>query len=224
MKTSIFLILLFLINTPGFSQNILESLSLKDELFGEYVEGEATSTDTIIDLRNGYYEAYASLGAGDKTILRQAAIFHNQDGSRTLGISITSYDFVCYNYETHFYEIPKSRDSMRMLMSEDILPDLSIRAFLKDTSVLSVLNKYLPALQKSYLGPDATIDEVLSEIYDIVYLLPQRGTDLISTLRVCDYIPTNEVSIPPDDWSIIANNFVSIVLEYDNTRKKFKKR
>lgn len=210
-------------NTLGFSQNILEALALKNDLIGEYVEGESRSTDTIIDLRNGYYEEYSAYGAGDKTIIRQAAIFHNHDGSRTLGISITSYDFVCYHYETNFYEISKMKDSINMLMHDDLLPDLSIREFIVDSNIFSVLNKYLPEIQKSYLGSNATIDEVLSEVYDIVYLLPQRGTSLITTLRVCDYIPTNIVSINPDDWSIIENDFVSIELEYDKTRKKFKK-
>lgn len=210
-------------NAQGFSQNILEALELKNDWIGEYVEGEAMSNDTIIDLRNGYYEEFFSDGEGDKTIIRQAAIFHNHDGSRTLGVSITSYDFVCYQYETSFHEIPKIKDSIRTLMNDDILPDLSIREFLMDSPILSVLNKYLPEIQKSYLGSNATIDELLSEVYDIVYILPQSGTSLISTLRVCDYIPTNEVGIAPDDWSTIENDFVSIELEYDKARKKFKK-
>ena len=74
------------------------------------------------------------------------------------------------------------------------------------------------------MDSNATIDKVLSEVYHIIYILPQRGTSLIATLKVCDYIPTNVVSIPPDDWSTIENDFGSIELEYDKTRKKFKKR
>ncbi len=224
MKTLTLFTSLILMNTLGFSQNILEALELKNDWIGEYVEGEAMANDTIIDLRNGYYEAFFSSGEGDKTIIRQAAIFHNHDGSRTLGISITSYDFVCYHYETSFHEIPKIKDSINTLINDDILPDLSIREFIIDPNIFSVLNKYLPEIKKNYLGSKATIDELLSEIYDIVYILPRRGTSLITTLRICDYIPTNEVGIAPSDWSIIEKGFVSIELEYDKTRKRFHKR
>ena len=51
------------------------------------------------------------------------------------------------------------------------------------------LNKYLPAIQENYLDSNATIDDVLSEVYDIVYILPQRGTNLIATLRVLRLYP-----------------------------------
>lgn len=181
------------------------------------------ATDTIIDLRNGYYEEFRSHGDGNKTIVRQAAIFHNHDGSRTLGISITEYDFVCFFDKTNFYEIPKSKDSIHTVLNDEILPDLTIREFVTDT-IVSVLNKYLPELQGNYLDSNDTIDKLLSEVYHIAYILPQRGTSLIATLGVCDYIPRNEVSITSDDWSIIENGFVSIELKYDKTRKKFKKR
>ena len=219
MRNLTLFIVLILMNTLGFSQNILEALQLKNDLIGEYVEGELMSNDTIIDLRNGYYEEFLSFKEGDKTIVRQAAIFHNHDGSRTLGISITEYDFVCFYNETNFYEISKSKDSIHTILNDDILPDLNIREFVIDT-IVSVLNKYLPELQGNYLDSNDTIDKLLSEVYQITYILPQRGTSLIATLGVCDYIP---VSISPDDWSIIENDFVSIELEYDKTRKKFKK-
>lgn len=223
MKTLIPCIILILLNTLGFSQNILEAMELSSDLIGEYAEGELTATDTIIDLRNGYYEEFLSYEAGHKTTIRQAAIFHNHDGSRTLGISITEYDFVCFYTETNFYEISKSKDSINSVLKDDILPDLDIKEFVVDTTVFSVLNEYLPDIQENYLDATATIDEILSEIYHITYLLPQRGTSLIATLRLCDYIPTNVVSISPDDWSIIENGFVFIGLEYDKTQKKFKK-
>ncbi len=223
MKTLIPFLILILMNISVFSQNILEALELKNDLIGEYVEGEAMSTDTIVDLKNGYYEEFLSSGDGNKTIIRQAAIFHNHDGSRTLGVSITSWDFQCYIYKTNFYEIPKLKDSINTIINDDILPNLNIREFILDSNISSVINKYLPEIQENYLGPNATIEEVLSEVYDIIYILPQRGTSLTATLRVCDYIPTNEVSINPDDWAIIDNDFVSIELEYDKTLKKFKK-
>ena len=133
--------ILILMSTLGFSQNILVALELKNDLIGEYVEGEAMSTDTIIDLKNGYYEEFSSSEDGNKTIIRQAAIFQNHDGSSTLGISRIGWDFQCYNYETIFYEIPKLKDRINTILNDDILPNLSIREFILDSNVLSVLNK-----------------------------------------------------------------------------------
>ncbi len=224
MKKLIFVVVLVLTSTLGFSQNILEALALKDALIGEYVEGEASSTDTIIDLNNGYYEEFSSSEGGSKTVIRQAAIFRNHDGSTTLGVSIASWDFQCYVYESNFYDIAKSGDSIHIVANADILPELSIREFIAGSKVLPVLNKYLPTIQKDYLSPTATSDEVLSEIYHIVYRLPQTGTSLLATLKICDYIPTNEVSIHPSDWAIIENVSRSIELEYDKTQKTFKRR
>lgn len=222
MKTLISIIIFILMNTLGFTQNILDALQLKNDLIGEYVIGELMANDTIIDLKNGYYEEFWSFGDGNKHIIRQAAIFHNQDGTRTLGISIAEYDFVCVFDKTNFYEISKSKDSIMSILNDDILPDLYIREFVTDT-IVSVLIKYLPEIQANYLGSNATIDQLLSEIYHITYIIPQTGTNLIATLGVCDYIPRNEVSIKPEDWSIIENDFVSLKLAYDKTQKKFKK-
>ena len=49
-------------------------------------------------------------GENDTTNEKQAAIYHNHDGTRTLGISIVTWDFACMIGETTFYEIPKSKD------------------------------------------------------------------------------------------------------------------
>lgn len=222
MKTLLLSIILILMNTPGFSQNILEALRLKTDSIGIYLIGELRASDTIVDLKNGYYEEFYSFGDGDKHIIRQAAIFHNQDGSRTLGISIAEYDFVCVYDKTDFYEISKSKDGIHPILKEDLLPDLKIRAFVKDTTI-SILNKYLPKLQGNYLDSNATMDKLLSEIYHISYTLPQWGTTLIVTLGTCDYIPRNEINISANDWSILENDIVSMELEYDKTAKKFKK-
>ena len=223
MKKIILFVITVLVNTLGISQNVLEALQLKNDLIAEYVEGELMATDTIIDLRNGYYEEFRSSEKGNKTITRQAAIFHNHDESRILGISITEYDFVCFHNETNFYEILKSRDSIHVISNVDVLPHLNIREFIIDTNILSILNRCLPELQGNYLDSNDSIDKLLSEVYYIRYLLPQGGTTIIATLGVCDYIPTNQISITPDDWSIIENNFTPIELAYDKKEKKFNK-
>ncbi len=222
MKIWILSTILFLLSTVGFSQNIMEALQLKRNLIGEYLIGELMATDTIVDLRNGYYEEYHSFGVGDKTMLQQAAIFRNQDGSSTLGISITEYDFVCFFDKTNFYEIPKSSDTIHMLTTNDALPDLTVRDLVTDT-IVSVLNTYLPKLQGGYLDATDTIDKLLSEVYHVAYILPRHGTNLTATLMVCDYIPTNEISIRAEDWAIIENDFLSIELKYDRKRKRFTK-
>lgn len=223
MKTLLLPLIFILMNSFGTAQNILEALQLKNDLLGEYGEGEHMSTDTLIDLSNGYYEESSASGGDYKTITRQAAIFRNDDGTKTLGITIVEYDFVCFHSKTDFYEIAKTKDSITTISTAAILPELTIREFLTDTLVLTILHKYLPQIRKKYLEANATIDEVLSEIYHIIYLLPQRGTNMKATLKVCDYIPTNVVSITADDWLIIENNFGVMELEYDNKRKKFKR-
>ena len=53
--------------------------------------------------------------------------------------------------------------------------------------------------------------------------MPQRGTSLIATLGVCDYIPTNEIDISTADWALIESSFQSIELKYDKKVKQFKK-
>ena len=167
MKALVTFALLILIKLSGFSQNILEALKLKEDSIREYVQGEAMATDTIIDLKNGYYEAFASYDDNQKTALRQASLFLNKDGTKTLGISIGEADFQCLFYQTSFYEISKSNDKIKMVTNENVLPRLAIKEFIADTSVYAIINKYLPEIKENYLSSDASVDKVLSEFYDI---------------------------------------------------------
>ena len=207
--------------TPGISQNILEALALKNHLISQYVEGELMATDTVVDLVNGHYQEFAAADQGNIRT-RQAAMFDNPDSTKTLAITTANYDFVCYYYESNFYEILK-KDSIRVLVNEEILPSFSIKEFIVDSTVFTALNKYLTEIRKNYLDSDATMDEVLNEVYDIVFFLPEKGGGLIATLSVCDYIPTNVVSIAADDWSLMENNFVSVKLKYNGMEKKFER-
>ena len=207
--------------TPGISQNILEALALKNHLISQYVEGELMATDTVVDLVNGHYQEFAADDQGNIRT-RQAAMFDNPDSTKTLAITTANYDFVCYYYESNFYEILK-KDSIRVLVNEEILPSFSIKEFIVDSTVFTALNKYLTEIRKNYLDSDATMDEVLNEVYDIVFFLPEKGGGLIATLSVCDYIPTNVVSIAADDWSLMENNFVSVKLKYNGMEKKFER-
>ncbi|MFT7612870.1 MAG: hypothetical protein ACI9J3_001836 [Parvicellaceae bacterium] len=222
MKIIVLVSLLVSTGCSCFAQNILDALQLKEDSIRKYSTGELTSTDTIVDLNNGYYEEYASNGDHNKTILRQASIFYNVDGSTTLGISISKWDFQCFVYTTNFYEISKSKDIITESSIYDIVPHLDFKEFFDDANTISVLNKYLQKLQGVYLDSNATVENLLNEVYDITYILPQRGTSLIATLRICDYIPTNEIEISAEDWSLIENSFHSIELIYDKKLKKFK--
>ena len=221
MKTFFLFVALLFMDTPGISQNILEGLALKNHLISQYVEGELMATDTVVDLVNGHYQEFTADDQGNITT-RQAAMFDNPDTTKTLAITIANYDFVCYYYESSFYEII-NKDSIRVLVNEKILPSFSIKEFIADSTVFSVFNKYLPEIRKNYLDSDATMGEVLNEVYDVVFFLPGKGGGLIATLSVCDYIPTNVVSIAADDWSIIENSFVYIKLKYNGKEKKFER-
>ena len=92
------------------------------------------------------------------------------------------------------------------------------------TSIIAVLNKYLPATQASDLDTTVTIDEALAEIYHVAYSLPQSGTSLTASLMFCDYVPDYLAKLSPDEWSILENDFGSIELLYDRRQKKFKRR
>ncbi|MFT7247328.1 MAG: hypothetical protein ACI97P_000092 [Arcticibacterium sp.] len=224
MRFSALFTTLLLTSFSGFSQNILEAIQLQEASFGAYMEGETRATDTLIDLKNGYYEEFLAYDDDNKTITRQASIFHNHDGSGMLGVSITQWDFVCFHTETNFYEIAESKDSIHAILKDDILPDLNIREFVTDSNAFNLLGKYLPQYQETYTDTNATIDAILSQVYSIVYRLPQRGTDLIATLKVCDYLPLKEVDVGQDNWSIFENSFLAIELEYDKKQKKFKRK
>ena len=221
MKKHLLFALLLLIGHSTFSQNILDALQMKEDSIGAYFEGETRATDTLIDLQQGYYEEFLSFDIDSKKITRQAALFHNQDGTICLGISTSSWDFACYTYNTNFYEITKSQKSINRIGSELILPSLEIKEFIVETKLYTLLEKLLPDLQGSYLDSSATIQTLLNEIYEIEYVLGPGGTHLNATLRLCDYIPTNEIEIEEEDWSLIENATAPIRLEYDKLQKRF---
>ena len=220
MKSTVFTVFILLISISGFSQNILGALRLLEDSLGKYEEEELRATDTIIDLNNAYYEEFMDSGGGAKTVLRQATLFHNYDESRLLGVTISTWNFVCFDHKTTFFEIAKRKKQIKKVDLESLLPQLSIQELVPDT-VYNILQAYLPKIQSDYLGPDATIEQVLSEIYTLKCVLPREGTNLKIKLAVCDYIPTNEVNISAEDWSHILNSTQVLELKYDKKEKRF---
>lgn len=216
MRQLFFVFLLFLFSNVFAQKNIIDYLNLKDSLIEKYVEGELMASDTIIDLKNGYYAEVR-----DAKLIRQAAIFNNFDGTKTLGITVCEWDFACFNYESNFYHISTSNDSLILLKDNAVLPEVEILNFISGTEIKGILNKYLTILKGSYLSENATIEDLLNEIYEIKYILPQKGTKLKATLEVCDYIPTNEMSIEENDWKIITNDFLTLKFPYNKNIKNF---
>ena len=94
--------------------------------------------------------------------------------------------------------------------------------FFIDSQPIQILEKYLPEIKKTYLDSNATIEDLLKEIYDLHMIIPRKGTNIKVTLTVCDYIPLNVVNIGKEDWSIIEDNIKVIELIYDKDQKQFK--
>ncbi|HAA15546.1 MAG TPA: hypothetical protein DCE41_29115 [Cytophagales bacterium] len=220
MKALPLLLTLGLTSTVGYAQNILEALKRQEDAFGPYTQGELMATDTLIDLGNGYYEEYMAASHGEKTILRQAAIFRNQSGTTTLAVTVTRWDFVCFQHETEFYKLSKAQDGIKDIPQEELLPVWELQEFLTDT-VIEVLNRYLPEIEASYLEGPATIADVAAQIYSLRISPPREGTALSVSLAACDYIPTNEVSIAPEDWAIITDQVRTLEWAYDKAKQRF---
>lgn len=214
-----FIIIILLVSSLGLCAQltIVECLNMKDTLVKAYQEGEFMANDTLVDLKNGYY----SESSEDK-LVRHATIFNNSDGTKILAISVCIWDFVCFNYESNFYLISNEDNSLIVVENENILPHINISDFVVGTSIEEILKKYLPELRGVYLDSKATMDDLLSELYDIKYILPRKGVSIKATLSVCDYIPLNEISIDDQDWKVLERDFLTLKLPYDKRSGKFR--
>ncbi|MEM1328666.1 MAG: hypothetical protein AAGI23_22110 [Bacteroidota bacterium] len=222
-KNLYFFLLLFSINTATTAQTILQALQLKNDSIGEYFESELAANDTLIDIRNGYYEEFMSWGANNHSTIRQAAIFHNDDGTRTLGISITTWDFACLDYKTTFYEIARSKNQITIIPNRELLPILRKSEFVMGTEILTILRKYIPGVRDNAPNAAAALETLLAQFYQIIYRQPRIGTALIATLGFCEYLPDSLGDITEDEWTILENGFGTIELRYDRTAKQFQK-
>lgn len=219
MKHTICSIFVFFFLNPCFSQNIIHALRLQEDFIGKYTEGEHQSTDTIIDLRNGYYEEfYADKNDNYNLTLRQAAIFNNVEGTQLLGITVCIWDFVCFQSNTSFYEISKSRKSIKPINLSVILPQLTYQDFLQDISLLSDLKEYMSKQSLADADSYDDFDEYLNEsgVFDIKYSLPRKGTSVIASIGACDYY------IDKDKWSRLKEKyFTEVALKYNSNLKRF---
>jgi hypothetical protein len=216
-------LLLFMHSGACQDKNILECLKLIDFEPHNYVEADINlgRADTVIDLGTGYYEL--SLSSEIENIkLCQATKFNNADGTITLAITGYIADMQCNNHPSYFYEISKSGDSFIRIENTTIIPSLDLLEFLTGSKSIEVLKKYLPEIKETYLNSNATIEDVLNEIYDFHLIVPRKGAKIKVTLTLCDYIPLNEVEIHENDWNVIKDNIKIVELLYDRELKQFK--
>ena len=211
-------ILFLFISFHCFTQNKLDIEKAK-ALIGyniyDYNHADSMPTDSLTDVKNGYFEV-----SYDYAKLCQIGLFKNKDGSG-LVISTGYYsDEQCSMYFSYFHLIPSSIDTSVVLEPSRVLPALTFRDFFVGDSVDLIIKKYLPEINKNYLE-NGTIDQVISEVYDIHYIVPRKGTKLKVELTICDYIPTNAVSIDPKDWHIIETSIKPIYLKYNKSKKAF---
>ena len=215
---------LFLTLNPGFSQrkNVLECMETINFDLHQYVAADRLFErfDTIIDLRNGYFEV---LDPDIDVKVCQVAKYNNTDVTVLLAITGFFADEQCSNHPSYFYEISKSGQDFKPLEIKDVLPTLDYPLFFTDSIPIQVLKKYLPEIQRTYLDSTATLENLFGEVFDQHIIIPRRGTATKVTLTTCDYIPRNQVGFYDNDWSIIEEHFKPIELIYDRDKKRFKR-
>lgn len=153
--------------------------------------------------------------------LCQAAKYNNADGTITLGITGYYEDMQCSNHPTFFYEISKSGDGFTRIDNATVMPSLELSEFFAGSKSIEILKTYFPDIKKTYLGSDATFEDLINEVYDFHIILPAKGNKVKVTLTICDYIPTNELSIDKEDWNEIKDNIRTIEFAYDRRLKRF---
>lgn len=202
------------------SLNIEECLSLIHFEPMQFIEADLASTDfnPVIDYKNGYYEIKHP---SEDIILCQATKFDNKDGSICLMITAYHADEQCYWYTTTSYLIYENYEKYIEMGSDDLNLPLDYAKFIDNPELNELLEELISILRGSYLSQDATIKDLYNEFYDFHYILPRYGTDLKVTLTVCDYIPTNEMTIDPKDWSLIKNSTPQVSMSYNKKVIKF---
>jgi hypothetical protein len=190
-------------------QNITECLELAQEVNRfSFNESDFTPTDSLIDLKNGYFEMSSS-----DHVLTQAAKFNKKDKSTLLLVSGFYSDMQCANFPFYLFEIDKKGDTCIKKDPMNFFPALRYEDFLKNDSVLKIANKYLPILAETYLDENATVQQILSEFYDFHFILPRFGTTIEVTLTVCDYIPVNEQEIV--EWKEVEKAIKSLYFKFN---------
>lgn len=200
--------------------NILTYMQMIEKKYGAFQAGELgyghpNQYDTIIDIKNGYYEEKFK---DNHLSIRQVAVFENTDSTKTIAITICEYDFVCMLYKTNFYKINKQGEIEKV---NNLLPALNISDFISE-NCMEMLKGYFPEYQKVYPSNINNFKQFLNDLYEIHYIIPRYGTTIIVTLKSCDYLWLNGIiKFSPEDIKTIQTNIKEIQLIYDKKLKKF---
>lgn len=227
MKKKIGLILATLTGLICTAQvNIKTAMELRAAIYGNYNSSDLTANAENLDLENGYVEfrywmTDKKQDSDLDIIIGQARLYPNKDKTYLLGVTDFESDEQCSRYRTKFYEVSKRGDTLFQLDNSKVLPPVTWEDFLSESKSKSVLEKYLPQIKQEYLGENATIEDVLNEVYDFHYQFQRDKKNLLAKLTTCDYIPRNLFEIPLVDWEVVVSDFKTISFNYNAKLKQF---
>lgn len=174
--------------------------------------------EASVDYKNGYYELK---DPNSEIKYIQATKFNNADGSIILMITGYENDMVCTRYNTTSYLIIDDGKKIVEMDKDDLNLSKDLIKFIGNDQLNSLMSKMLGELRGNYLDENAIIESLYNEFFDFHYILPQKGTSIIVTLTLCDYIPTSEIEINKEDWSFIKSCIPKVSLSYDKKYIKF---
>lgn len=188
-----------------------------------FSQADLSGGDSLLNKQKDYLAVYAASG-DPAQILAEARLFQNND--QTFLLTITSYaaDEQCGWYETVFFLIDHTFSTPQAIASSDLLPIIQVTDLLDYSIVTGVLEKYLPCIQRDYLGSEAGLHEVVEELFSIRYRLDERKPLLHAELEFCDYIPTNVCEIVNADLKALMEAIRPIKLYYNPKNKHFSKK
>ncbi|MCB9195412.1 MAG: hypothetical protein H6600_07645 [Flavobacteriales bacterium] len=221
MRILLPLFILFSIGYQAKTLDIQQCLDLIEFKPENYASGDFSFEGLVptTDLKNGYYEIVSPY---TNITYVQAAKFNNGDGSITLMITGYEYDMVCERYNTTAYLILPEEDNYIEMSLHDLNLDIGIENFQSNPTIKSVLEELLIELRGNYLDENASLESLYNELFDFHFILPQKGTDIITTISVCDYIPLNEIDISEENWNILLGGRISKTMQYDKKFIQFK--
>lgn len=220
MKNRLSAVLIFGLSlTCSAQSNIIDYMQIFDFKLERFNKGDVAPTDTLIDVANGYFEIYSDQ-VSSKLILCEGKIFENADKSTLLMITGYSADEQCDWYTTYFYVKEKKVNRFEEINPFNLLPTIAVSEFLENAPTITILEKYLPQIKQEYLGEEATMDDVLNEMYSIKYSRSVEPNALIARLHLCDYIFRNITGISDEDYQVIMNDIENAFYEFKYNSKK----
>lgn len=206
---------------------VTEAMRLKDSVFGKYSGSDLEPNNVTLNLHEGYFRSGFAIKDQDGNVVEETAIklaklFCNKDGSYLLGLTYYYNDMQCFSYNSTFY--PISKDGTKISYQDTtqaLFPPMIWEYELPGEKAKKVLEKYLPEIQQNYLGPEATINDVLREVYTPHLIFAQKGNGVRIELTLCDYIPVNVVGIDSADWSVVQTDLSYVDFVYNAKSKQF---